>query len=157
MNWNCGAKLQRSWGGGAAEEIIFGNITTGAANDLQRATDLAERMVTSYGMSKVLGPLAYEQGPQNSFLGDGGMNPRRMVSDQTAEAIDQEVKSIVEAAHLEALSILKHNRDLLDAIALQLLQAEVMEGEHLQKLLNQVKPAFEEGQSNQNRSEPVAV
>ena len=130
-------------GGRAAEEIIFGNITTGASNDLQRATDLAERMVTSYGMSKVLGPLAYDQGQQNTFLGDGGMNPRRMVSEQTAEAIDQEVKSIVEAAHLEALSILKHNRELLDTIALQLLQAEVMEGEHLQKLLGHVEPAFD--------------
>ncbi|HEY9667362.1 MAG TPA: ATP-dependent zinc metalloprotease FtsH, partial [Coleofasciculaceae cyanobacterium] len=59
-------------GGRSAEEIVFGSITTGAANDLQRATDLAERMVTTYGMSKILGPLAYEKGQQNSFLGDGG-------------------------------------------------------------------------------------
>ena len=59
-------------GGRSAEEIIFGNVTTGAANDLQRATDMAERMVTSYGMSKVLGPLAYDRQQGNTFLGDGG-------------------------------------------------------------------------------------
>ncbi|NET35965.1 MAG: ATP-dependent zinc metalloprotease FtsH [Cyanothece sp. SIO1E1] len=128
-------------GGRAAEEVVFGSITTGAANDLQRATDLAERMVTTYGMSQVLGPLAYEKGQQNSFLGDGGMNPRRMVSAQTAAAIDQEVKGIVEAAHEQALAILRHNRDLLETIALQLLNTEVMEGEHLRQLLAQVDTA----------------
>ena len=56
-------------GGRAAEEVVFDSITTGASNDLQRATDLAERMVTTYGMSEVLGPLAYEKGQQNNFLG----------------------------------------------------------------------------------------
>ncbi|HBB35485.1 MAG TPA: cell division protein FtsH [Cyanobacteria bacterium UBA8803] len=127
-------------GGRAAEEIIFGSITTGAANDLQRATDLAERMVTTYGMSKVLGPLAYEKGQQNAFLGgDGMMNPRRMVSDDTAKAIDDEVKEIVETAHQQALDILNQNQELLEKIALQILETEVIEGEELQKLLNQVR------------------
>lgn len=128
-------------GGRSAEEIVFGSITTGAANDLQRATDLAERMVTTYGMSKVLGPLAYQQGQQNSFLGNDGMNPRRMVSPQTAEAIDQEVKGIVETSHQLALDILRENRDLLETIATQLLEVEVIEGQVLQDLLKQVKPA----------------
>lgn len=128
-------------GGRSAEEIIFGSITTGAANDLQRATDLAERMVTTYGMSKVLGPLAYEKGQQNNFLGDGAMmNPRRMVSDETAKAIDEEVKEIVERAHQQALDILNQNRDLLEKIAQQILEVEVIEGEKLQNLLNQVRP-----------------
>jgi cell division protease FtsH len=128
-------------GGRSAEEIVFGSITTGAANDLQRATDLAERMVTTYGMSKVLGPLAYEKGQQNNFLGDGAMmNPRRMVSDETAKAIDEEVKDIVETAHQQALNILKENRDLLEKIAQQILETEVIEGEELHNLLNQVRP-----------------
>ena len=128
-------------GGRSAEEIIFGSITTGAANDLQRATDLAERMVTTYGMSKILGPLAYEKGQQNNFLGDGAaMNPRRMVSDNTAKAIDEEVKEIVETAHQQALNILNNNRDLLEKIAQQILETEVIEGEELQSLLNQVRP-----------------
>jgi cell division protease FtsH len=125
-------------GGRAAEEIVFGSITTGAANDLQRATDLAERMVTTYGMSKVLGPLAYEKGQQNNFLGDGMMNPRRMVSDETAKAIDAEVKEIVEIAHEQALSILNNNRELLERIANQILESEVIEGEKLHNLLSQV-------------------
>jgi cell division protease FtsH len=127
-------------GGRSAEEIIFGSITTGAANDLQRATDLAERMVTTYGMSKVLGPLAYEKGQQNNFLGDGGMmNPRRMVSDETAKAIDEEVKDIVETAHQQALDILNQNRDLLETIAQKILDVEVIEGEALRNLLHQVQ------------------
>jgi len=127
-------------GGRSAEEIIFGSITTGASNDLQRATDLAERMVTTYGMSKVLGPLAYQQGQPNNFLGNEGMNPRRLVSPQTAEAIDQEVKGIVEAAHQQALDILNANRALLETITSKLLDTEVIEGELLRDLLAQVKP-----------------
>ena len=126
-------------GGRAAEEIIFGSITTGASNDLQRATDLAERMVTTYGMSKILGPLAYEKGQQSNFLGDGAMNPRRMVSDETAQAIDAEVKDIVETAHQQALDILNQNRDLLETIAQQILDVEVIEGDKLQDLLNQAQ------------------
>lgn len=126
-------------GGRSAEEIIFGSITTGAANDLQRATDLAERMVTTYGMSKILGPLAYEKGQQNNFLGDGMMNPRRAVSDDTAKEIDKEVKDIVEQGHANALLILNYNRELLEAIAEKILATEVIEGDELQALLEQVK------------------
>ncbi|AFZ30963.1 ATP-dependent metalloprotease FtsH [Gloeocapsa sp. PCC 7428] len=126
-------------GGRSAEEIVFGSITTGASNDLQRATDLAERMVTTYGMSKVLGPLAYQQGQQAMFLTDGAPNPRRMVSEETSQAIDREVKDIVETAHRQALDTLKLNRDLLEAIATQLLETEVIEGEKLHSLLSQVQ------------------
>jgi len=126
-------------GGRAAEEIIFGNVTTGASNDLQRATDLAERMVTTYGMSKVLGPLAYDRGSGNSFLGES-MNPRRMVSDTTAQAIDAEVKEIVEQAHQQALTILNQNRDLLEQISQEILEVEVIEGDKLQDLLKQAQP-----------------
>jgi cell division protease FtsH len=127
-------------GGRAAEESVFGSITTGASNDLQRATDLAEQMVTTYGMSKVLGPLAYQKGQQNNFLGDGiGMNPRRMVSDDTAKAIDEEVKEIVETAHQRALAILERNRELLETIAQKILEVEVIEGEELYALLAQVQ------------------
>ncbi|MEL7034631.1 MAG: ATP-dependent zinc metalloprotease FtsH4 [Cyanobacteria bacterium J06592_8] len=133
------AEIATLLGGRSAEEIVFGSITTGAANDLQRATDLAERMVTMYGMSKVLGPLAYDKGQQNSFLGEGMMNPRRNVSDETAKAIDAEVKDIVESAHNKALNILKSNRDLLETIAQKILDVEVIEGSELQNLLNQLQ------------------
>ncbi len=127
-------------GGRSAEEIVFGSITTGASNDLQRATDLAERMVTTYGMSKILGPLAYQQGQQAMFLGNEGGNPRRMVSEKTAEAIDGEVKDIVETAHQQALDIIRQNQDLLETISTQLLETEVIEGENLHSLLDQVRP-----------------
>jgi cell division protease FtsH len=134
------AEIATLLGGRSAEEVVFGSITTGAANDLQRATDLAERMVTMYGMSKVLGPLAYEKGQQNNFLGDNMMgNPRRNVSDDTAKAIDAEVKDIVESAHNKALNILKSNRDLLETITQKILDIEVIEGPELQNLLNQIQ------------------
>lgn len=127
-------------GGRSAEEVIFGSITTGAANDLQRATDLAERMVMTYGMSKVLGPLAYQQGAQSMYLGNDSQSPRRSVSEDTARAIDSEVKEIVEIAHEQAKQILSQNRDLLTSIATQLLETEVIEGERLHNLLKQVQP-----------------
>ena len=126
-------------GGRAAEEVVFGSITTGASNDLQRATDLAERMVTSYGMSKVLGPLAYEKGQQNNFLGDGVSNARRIVSNETAKAIDLEVKEIVEGGHQMALAILQQNRDLMEEIAQNILAKEVIEGDELQSFLARVQ------------------
>ena len=127
-------------GGRSAEEIVFGSITTGAANDLQRATDLAEQMVTTYGMSQVLGPLAYDRSNQNAFLDNGMMpNPRRSVSAETAKAIDQEVKGLVEAGHERALAILEANRDLMETITQSLLEAEVIEGESLKDWLSQVQ------------------
>jgi cell division protease FtsH len=126
-------------GGRSAEEIIFGSITTGASNDLQRATDMAEQMVTTYGMSQVLGPLAYDRGQRNTFL-DGGMpNARRPISEETAKAIDEEVKAIVEEGHQRALDILKQNRDLLETLAQQLLETEVIEGAPLREQLKQVQ------------------
>ena len=126
-------------GGRSAEELIFGRITTGASNDLQRATDLAEQMVTTYGMSKVLGPLAYDRGQRNAFLDNGMPNARRPVSDDTARAIDAEVKELVEEGHQRALAILQENRPLLETLAQQLLQTEVMEGEALRAQLQQVR------------------
>jgi cell division protease FtsH len=132
------AQIATLLGGRSAEEIIFGSITTGASNDLQRATELADKMVTSYGMSEVLGPLAYQK-QQNQFL--GGMEMARNVSPATSEAIDKEIKTIVENAHAKALAILNANRDLLESISEKLLETEVIEGEFLTGLLAQVKPS----------------
>jgi cell division protease FtsH len=121
-------------GGRSAEEIVFGEVTTGAANDLQRATDIAEQMVGTYGMSDVLGPLAYDKQGGGRFLG-GGNNPRRVVSDATAQAIDREVRTLVDRAHDRALAILHRNRELLDGIAARILEKEVIEGDELRDLL----------------------
>ena len=121
-------------GGRSAEEIVFGKITTGAANDLQRATDLAEQMVGTYGMSDTLGPLAYDKQGGSRFLG-GNNNPRRSVSDATAQAIDQEVRGLVDQAHDDALSILRQNMALLETIAQKILEKEVIEGDDLKQML----------------------
>ena len=126
-------------GGRSAEEIVFNSITTGASNDLQRATDLAEQMVTAFGMSKVLGPLAYQQGARPMFLDGGTANGRRSMSEETAQAIDREVKAIVETAHQQALAVIRHNRELMETITLQLLETEAIEGKTLHHLLDQVQ------------------
>ncbi|TVP69103.1 MAG: ATP-dependent metallopeptidase FtsH/Yme1/Tma family protein [Leptolyngbya sp. LCM1.Bin17] len=128
-------------GGRSAEEIVFNSITTGASNDLQRATDLAEQMVTAFGMSKVLGPLAYQQGARPMFLDQGMANGRRAMGEDTARAIDREVKDIVETAHQQALEVIRQNRELMETITLQLLETEAIEGETLHHLLDQVRVA----------------
>lgn len=131
------AQIATLLGGRSAEEVIFGSITTGASNDLQRATELAEQMVTSYGMSTILGPLAYQQ-RKGDFLG-GGMNSGRTVSPATAEMIDREIKEIVESAHEYALHVLRTNRQLLELISEKLLEDEVIEGEKLYELLGKIQ------------------
>ena len=121
-------------GGRSAEEIVFGKITTGASNDLQRATDIAEQMVGTFGMSEILGPLAYDKQGGGQFLGNGN-NPRRAVSDATAQAIDKEVRDLVDNAHEMALKILRNNLPLLESISKKILEEEVIEGEDLKSLL----------------------
>ncbi|WP_288239090.1 ATP-dependent zinc metalloprotease FtsH [uncultured Prochlorococcus sp.] len=125
-------------GGRSAEEVVFGKITTGASNDLQRATDIAEQMVGSFGMSDILGPLAYDKQGGGQFLGNGN-NPRRSVSDATAQAIDKEVRDLVDDAHETALNILRNNLPLLESISQKILKEEVIEGDDLKNLLAESK------------------
>ncbi len=131
-------------GGRAAEETVFGKVSTGASDDIQKATDLAERFVTLYGMSDRLGPIAFEK-MQQQFL-EGLTNPRRAVSPKVAEAIDREVKEIVDGAHYIALTILEHNRPLLEETAQVLLEKEILEGEELRAQLERVVPPAEMAQ-----------
>ncbi len=125
-------------GGRSAEEIVFGKITTGASNDLQRATDIAEQMVGTFGMSEILGPLAYDKQGGGQFLGNGN-NPRRAVSDATAQAIDKEVRDLVDNAHEMALKILRNNLPLLESISQKILSEEVIEGDDLKSLLSETQ------------------
>ncbi|NMG21077.1 ATP-dependent zinc metalloprotease FtsH [Brasilonema bromeliae] len=124
-------------GGRSAEETVFGKVSTGASDDIQKATDLAERAVTVYGMSDKLGPIAFEKVQQQFIEGYG--NPRRSISPEVAKEIDREVKQIVDNAHHIALSILQENRDLLEETAQELLQKEILEGAKLREHLNQAK------------------
>ncbi len=128
-------------GGRSAEEVIFGKVSTGASDDIQKATDLAERAITLYGMSDQLGPVAFEKS-QQQFI-DGYSNPRRPISPKVAEEIDQQVKESIDRAHHIALTILDSNRDLLEETAQKLLQKEVLEGAELLEQLQQVKAPVE--------------
>lgn len=123
-------------GGRAAESVLLGRISTGASDDLQKATDLAERFVTLYGMSKKLGPVAFEKG-QQQFL-EGYANPRRTVSPKIAEAIDSEVKEIIDISYEVSQLTLETNRDLLSEMSENLLENEVLEGDILKTFLEKV-------------------
>ena len=124
-------------GGRSAEEVVFGKVSTGASDDIQKATDLAERCVTLYGMSHRLGPIAFEK-PQQQYIPGLG-SPRRSVGPEVTAAIDEEVKTIVEKAHTMAQKILKENFELLEETAQALLEEEVLDGSELTEKLNQVK------------------
>ncbi|MCG8362448.1 MAG: ATP-dependent zinc metalloprotease FtsH [Pseudanabaenales cyanobacterium] len=128
-------------GGRSAEELAFGKVSTGASDDIQKATDLAERYVTLYGMSDELGPIAFEK-IQHQFL-EGFTSPRRVVSPKTSEEIDREVKRLVDNAHQIALVILKKNQTLLEDTAQTLLEQEILEGRELQEQLGRVQPPTE--------------
>jgi cell division protease FtsH len=127
-------QLSTLLGGRAAEEIIFGQVSTGASDDIQKATDLANRAVTQYGMSPSLGPIAFERS-QAQFL--DGSDVRRSISPEVAAEIDRQVTQIITEAHALARSILAHNRQLLESMTQVLLTQEVLEGEELRSLLAQ--------------------
>ncbi|HEY2646280.1 MAG TPA: ATP-dependent zinc metalloprotease FtsH [Candidatus Acidoferrales bacterium] len=124
-------------GGRCAEEIFLGHITTGAGNDIERATDIARKMVCEWGMS-TLGPLAYGKKEEAIFLGRE-IAQHRDFSEDTAIRIDQEVHGIVTAAYNNARAVLENNRDTLERIALALLDREVLDAIEL-KLLMENKP-----------------
>jgi cell division protease FtsH len=123
-------------GGRSAEEIVFGKVSTGASDDIQKATDLAERAVTQYGMSDTLGPIAFEK-QQSQFLDNG--STRRSISGEVAAEIDRLVKQTIDQAHDAALAILRHNRGLLETTTQTLLNTEVLDGEQLAQILAQVQ------------------
>ncbi len=120
-------QLTMLFGGRVAEEMIFGpgKVTTGAGNDIERATQMARRMVTSFGMSEVIGLMAVGDSEQEVFLGRE-IGHRRQVSEHTAQQVDQEVKRILDASHDRAREVIEQNEDLLERIALALLERETL-------------------------------
>ncbi|HEX3273445.1 MAG TPA: ATP-dependent zinc metalloprotease FtsH [Gemmatimonadales bacterium] len=140
-DWLIGS-LAMFFGGRVAEEIIFGadKVTTGAGNDIERATALARRMVTQFGMSERIGPLAVGDKEQEIFLGRE-FAQRREISERTAQMVDDEVKRLVDEAYARATQILGQNRELLDRIADALLERETIDREDLDRLVkNQPLP-----------------
>ena len=124
-------------GGRVAEELIVGDITTGAANDIERATKIARQMVTEYGMSDMIGPLTLGQKQHEVFLGrDFATQPD--YSEQVAFEIDNEVRRMIDQAHDEALEILQENRSKLDQMAALLIERETIDKEEVERLLTDV-------------------
>jgi len=127
-------------GGRTAEEIALGEISTGAQNDLQRATDIARAMVTEFGMSDTLGAINYDGNKRARFLDLPMPQERGLYAEETAEKIDAEIKRILTEAHNKARQILSDHRDKLESITRRLLEVEVMEGDELRQLLGLAPP-----------------
>ena len=126
--------------GRAAEEIALGRISTGAQNDLMRASDIARSMVAEWGMSEKVGPVSHDAGRNSRFLDTGMPAQRGPYSEETARLIDEETKRIVSAAQTEARRILTEQRDLLERVTRRLLLKEVMEGDELREMIAAVVP-----------------
>ena len=123
-------------GGRAAEELIFGDVSTGAQDDLQRATDLARHMVTRYGMSEMLGPVAFEQPSQSVFL-DLPSAVGKEYSESTGRVIDAEIRKLLDAAHERVRSTLIDRRGALEALARLLMENEVVDRDLLTRVLSE--------------------
>ena len=129
-------RLAISFGGRVAEELIFGpeKVTTGAGSDIEQATSLARRMVTQFGMSEKIGMMAVGEREHEVFLGRE-FGTRREVSERTAEVVDDEVKRFIDEAYRKATNILNEHRDLLERIALTLLDRETVDRDDLDRIV----------------------
>jgi cell division protease FtsH len=128
-------KITGLLGGRVAEEITFGEVSTGASNDFQRATNIARKMITEYGMSDRLGPLQYRSGGGEVFLGRD-INNEQNYSDAIAHEIDQEMKNFIDHCYDRAKTILTENRDKLELIAQTLLKVETLDARQIRSLFD---------------------
>jgi cell division protease FtsH len=149
------ATIKRALAGRIAEEIKFGDVTTGASNDFEKATELARRMVTQYGMSDTLGPIQYGRGNHQVFLGrDFGED--RNYSEEIAGKIDVEVRKIIDTCYAEARQILEVNWDKVERMANSLLEHETVEAEEVLAILGD-KPWPPEQPNAPTPTEPIAA
>jgi len=130
------------FGGRIAEEMINGpdGVTTGASNDIKRATEIARNMVTKWGLSERMGPLMYDDNEEEVFLGRAAATSHRSVSSDTARQIDEEVRRIIDECYQTAERILEENRELLDAMAEALIQYETLDSAQLDDIMAGRKP-----------------
>jgi cell division protease FtsH len=130
------SQLASLFGGRVAEEIIFGieNVTTGASNDIERATNLARNMVTRWGLTDALGPLAYAEDEDEVFLGRS-VTQHKHVSDETARKIDLEIRHIVETAHKTATDLIQANRDKLEIMTEALMKYETIDTAQIDQIM----------------------
>jgi len=127
-------ELAVSLGGYAAEKLVFGDLTTGAADDLYRATDVARALITKYGMSEKIGPVAFEGREGNIFIGRDFYTEKNY-SEDVAKEIDKEVKNFMENAFKDATKVLQKNREVLNAIAEKLIEKETIERDEFDEIL----------------------
>jgi cell division protease FtsH len=130
------SSMKSLYGGRLAEELVFGPayVTTGAANDIERATDIARNMVTKWGLSDRLGPLTYTEDDGEIFLGRS-VTRHKQVSDVTAHAIDEEVRLLIDTCYGEAKRILEGNREKLDIMAAALMKYETIDEQQLRDIM----------------------
>ncbi|MHB8960723.1 MAG: ATP-dependent zinc metalloprotease FtsH [Candidatus Limnocylindrales bacterium] len=132
-------KLAGLLGGNVAERLVFGDITTGASNDIEKATDLARRMVTEFGMSDRLGPLSFGKRDELVFLGRE-IGEQRNYSDDVAKMIDEEVRSLIDNAYERATQVLTTHRDRLDRLADKLIAEETVDAEAFETIFDGIPP-----------------
>ncbi len=148
------SELSIAFGGRVAEEIVFSRISTGASNDIKKATDVAQKMVRNWGMSDVLGPLSYSKEEEHIFLGRE-IAQHRDYSEDTARKIDEEISRLVQKAYNIAKNVLEENLDILHALADLLLEKETVLGGELDTLILSMKPGFEFPSKGINDEEAV--
>jgi cell division protease FtsH len=136
------SELSVAFGGRVAEETVFNRISTGAANDIKQATDIAQKMIRNWGMSDELGPMSYAKEEDHIFLGRE-IAQHRDYSEETARKIDAEVDKLIENAYKRAARILEENLDILHALSDRLLEKETVMGKELDELILSMKPGFE--------------
>ncbi len=142
------ARLKVLLGGRVSEEIVFGDISTGAQNDLQRATDIARRMIMEYGMSEKLGPLTYVRESRSAHLDLGFGGRERDFSEKTAQQIDEEMVGMIEKTHEAVHKILTEQRQMLEKLARILLERETIDGEELKKFQDEVRAKLDGEESS---------
>jgi cell division protease FtsH len=155
------AELAIAFAGRVAEEIVFNRISTGASNDIKRATELAQHMVRSWGMSD-LGPMSFSKGEEQIFLGRE-IAQHRDYSEETAKKIDEAINRLIKTSYDRAKQVLKENLDILHRLSELLLEKETVLGKELDELILSMRPGiklsqpddFEEGDKNENLVSPV--
>ena len=136
------SELSVAYGGRIAEELVIGRISTGAANDIKQATEIAEKMIRAWGMSDKLGPLSYSKAEEQIFLGRE-IAQHRDYSEETARKIDEEINQLVNGSYKRAKTVLQDNIDILHKLADQLLERETVLGPELDELIATMRPDIE--------------
>ena len=136
------SQITSLFGGRVAEEMTLGKegITTGASNDIQRATEIARNMVTKWGLSDAMGPLMYDEGGEEVFLGRTAAQPSKAMSDETAVSIDREIRAIIDECYEKARGLLEEHRSKMDMMAEALMQYETIDSEQIDAIMEGRKP-----------------